>query len=94
MGYTDEDIGFQDNDASEAAAKFNASGKITLREQVRQQFSAHKSLTVEQVSKLMNRAEISVQPRVSELKNSGFIRDSGKSTKGKWGTQITIWEIC
>ena len=49
MGYTDEDIGFQDNDASEAAAKFNASGKITLREQVRQQFSAHKSLTVEQV---------------------------------------------
>ena len=81
MGYNEDDIGFQDNDASEAAAQFNASGKITLREQVRQKFCEHKSLTVEQVSKLMNRAEISVQPRVSELKNSGVIKDSGKSTK-------------
>ena len=31
--------------------------------------------------------------RLSELKNSGLIRDSGKTKQGKWGLQITIWEL-
>ena len=31
--------------------------------------------------------------RVNELKNAGLIRDSGKTKQGKWGLQITIWEL-
>jgi predicted HTH transcriptional regulator len=94
MAYDENGIGHAENESSEMAAKFNAGGKITLRAQVRHLFQEHRKLTVEQVSKLMNRAEISVQPRVSELKNSGFIQDSGQTKMGKWGTHITVWEIC
>jgi len=94
MPYNENGIGHAENKSSKMAAQFNASGKITLRAQVRYLFSEHKKLTVEQVAKLMNRAEISVQPRVSELKNSGFLRDSGRTKMGKWGTHITIWEVC
>jgi len=94
MAYDENGIGHAENEASKEAAKFNASGKITLRSQVRHLFSEHKKLTVEQVANLMNKAEISVQPRVSELKNSGFLKNSGRTKTGKWGTQITIWEIC
>jgi len=91
--YTDEKIGYQKNDASKEAASFNKNGKITIREQVLELFHQRKELTVEQVSKIMNRAEISVQPRISELKNAGLVADSGKKAMGKWGTSITIWKL-
>lgn len=93
MPYTDEKIGYQKNDASKEAASFNKNGKITIREQVLELFHQRKELTVEQVSKIMNRAEISVQPRISELKNAGLVADSGKKAMGKWGTSITIWKL-
>ena len=93
MGYNKDDIGFQDNDASELAAQFNAAGKVTLREQVKQLFIDNKRLTTEQVSNLLQRPEISVQPRVSELKNEGVIQNSGERVVGKWGTSITVWEV-
>jgi len=91
MPYTDEGIGYQANEASKEAASFNRSGKLTIREQVAKLFDEYKSLTVEDVSRLLGRAEISVQPRVSELKNAGYIEASGTTRMGKWGTQITIW---
>jgi predicted transcriptional regulator len=91
--YTDEKIGYQKNDASKEAASFNKNGKITIRAQVLELFHERKELTVEQVSKIMNRAEISVQPRISELKNAGLVADSGKKAMGKWGTSITIWKL-
>ena len=93
MGYNEDDIGFQDNDASELAAQFNAAGKVTLREQVKQLFIDNKRLTAEQVSNLLQRAEISVKPRITELKNEGVIQNSGERVVGKWGTSITVWEV-
>jgi predicted HTH transcriptional regulator len=93
MPYTDEKIGYQNNNASKEAASFNSKGKITIREQVLELFRERKELSAEQVSEIMNRAEISVKPRITELKNSGFIADSGKKAIGKWGTSITIWKI-
>lgn len=93
MPYTDEKIGYQKNDASKEAANFNKNGKITIREQVLELFRERKELTAEQVAQIMNRAEISVKPRITELKNSGLIADSGKKVIGKWGTSITIWRL-
>ena len=93
MPYTKEKIGYQKNDASKEAASFNKNGKITIREQVLELFRERKELTAEQVSQIMNRAEISVKPRITELKNSGLIADSGKKVIGKWGTSITIWRL-
>ena len=91
--YTDDDIGHQSNEASQDAAYFNVEGKITLREQVLQLFKINKRLTNEQVASILNRAEVSTQPRVSELKNAGAIRNSGIKSVGKWGTSITVWEL-
>jgi len=93
MGYNEDDIGFQDNDASELAAQFNSAGKVTLRDQVKQLFIANKRLTAEQVCNLLQRAEISVKPRITELKNEGVIQNSGERVVGKWGTSITVWEV-
>ena len=49
-------------------------------------------MTVEDVCMVLNRPEISVKPRLSELKNEGFLMDSGLRRPGKWGTNITIWK--
>ena len=90
--YDKNGIGYQENASSKGAASFNASGKLTLRQQVADLFESNPLLTVEEVSDLLNRAEISVKPRVSELKNSGYLKDSGQRKVGKWGTKITLWE--
>ena len=91
MPYNQSKIGYQQNRSSKQAADFNKSGKLTIRHQVLELFKEHGELTNEQVSELLNRPEISVQPRISELKNTGIIHDSGKKAMGKWGTSITIW---
>lgn len=91
--YTDDGIGHQSNEASQDAAYFNVEGKVSLREQVLQLFQANKRLTNEQVASILGRPEISTQPRVSELKNAGAIRNSGIKSVGRWGTSITVWEL-
>ena len=92
-GYTDEDIGYQSNEASQEAAHYNVDGRATLREQVLQLFRKNKRLTNEQVAAILGRPEISTQPRVSELKNDGKIKNSGEKVIGRWGAKITVWEI-
>lgn len=90
--YSKDNIGYKDNQASEDAARFNVSGKLTLREQVSCLFDKHIRLTNEQAAKLLGKAEISVQPRLSELKKEGYIKNSGDKVIGKWGTSVTVWE--
>jgi hypothetical protein len=92
MGYTKEGIGYQFNSCSEEAANFNVEGKISIREEVRKLFNTGQSLTVEEVSLILNKAEISVKPRLSELRKEGFLIDSGERKRGKWGTNITVWK--
>lgn len=72
MGYNDESIGYQKTDTSKSAANFNKKGKVSIRQQVRELFKENNLLTVEDVSRLLNRPEISVQPRVSELKMKAY----------------------
>ena len=91
MPYNQSKIGYKQNRSSKQAADFNQEGKLTIRYQVLELFKEHGELTNEQVSQLLNKPEISVQPRISELKNAGVICDSGKKAMGKWGTSITIW---
>ena len=92
MSYNEQGIGYQKSETSKEAANFNKKGKLTIREQVRNLFEKNNMLTVEDVSRLLNRAEISIKPRVTELKNEGFLQDSGVRRQGKWGTNITVWK--
>jgi predicted HTH transcriptional regulator len=90
--YNKNGIGYQDNGSSKAAADFNTEGKLTLRQKVADLFDKHGRLTAEQVANLLNKAEISVKPRISELKKEGYIKNSGDKVIGKWGTSISVWE--
>ena len=76
MGYNEEGIGYQKTDTSKEAAQFNKEGKLTIREQV----------------KTLSKDKVSVQPRLTELKNDGYLQDSGDRRLGKWGTNIIVWE--
>ncbi len=91
MPYNQSKIGYQQNRSSKQAADFNKEGKLTIRYQVLELFKEHGELNSEQVSQLLNKPEISVKPRITELKNAGVICNSGKKAMGKWGTSITIW---
>jgi len=91
MGYNEEGIGYQATDTSKKAAEFNKKGKLTLKEQVRSLFDKNVFLTAEEVSNALARPEISIKPRLSELRNDGFLTDSGIRRKGKWGTSIIAW---
>ena len=91
MGYTTEGIGYQSTDTSHKSANFNRRGKVSLRDQVRELFQTNDNLTVEDIALLLERAEISVQPRVSELKKEGFLVDSTERRKSRWGTNTIVW---
>mgnify|MGYP003624942394 FL=1 len=91
MGYTNEGIGYQNTDTSQQAANFNRRGKVSLRDQVRELFQTNEKLTVEDIARLLERAEISVQPRVSELKKEGFLVDSTERRKSRWGANTIVW---
>ena len=93
MPYSKEQIGYQKNKASKEAAEFNVGGKLTIKDQVKNYFQDQLEATTEETALALNRAEISVQPRISELKNQGILCDSGRTKMGKWGTSITIWEL-
>jgi len=91
MGYTEEGIGYQKTDTSKKAADFNKDGKLTLKEQVKFLFAKNVCLTAEDVSNALSKPDISIKPRLSELRNDGFLTDSGMRRKGKWGTNIIVW---
>ena len=92
MGYNEEGIGYQKTDTSKAASEFNKKGKLSIKEQVKNLFQDNVMLTTEEVSKALSRPEVSVQPRLSELRNDNFIKDSGERRMGKWGTNIIVWK--
>jgi|DEB0MinimDraft_3_1074331.scaffolds.fasta_scaffold113735_2 hypothetical protein len=91
MGYNNKGIGYQNTDTSQQAANFNKHGKVSLRDQVRELFYTNDMLTVEDITRLLERDEISVKPRVTELKNEGFLVDSTERRKGKWGINTIVW---
>jgi len=95
MGYNEEGIGYQQTDTSRQGADFNKQGKLSIRKQIKDLFvNADKvMLTVEEISKSVFKPEISVKPRVTELKNEGILQDSGYRRMGKWGTNIIVWEL-
>jgi|TARA_S200002703_G_C3614214_1_gene188577 predicted HTH transcriptional regulator len=92
MGYNKEGIGYQSTDTSREAASYNKKGKLRIKDEVKSLFGRNVMMTTEEVSRALSRPEISVQPRISELKNDGYLRDSGNRRKGKWGTHIIVWE--
>jgi predicted ArsR family transcriptional regulator len=94
MGYTHQGIGYQSTDTSKFAAKSNTELKISIRDQVLKLLTeADVAMSAEAVSEALGRPQVSVQPRLTELKNAGLIEDSGNRRQTKWGKPSIMWQI-
>ena len=94
MGYTKEGIGYQHTDTSRAAANDIQNKKVTLREQVYQLLLETTSpLSAEQIARYLDRPDVSVKPRLSELSNEKRIKDSGNRGTTQWGKACILWEV-
>ena len=92
MPYTEEKIGYQKTDTSEAAARSNYKGKLTIRDRVLQLLQkVPQALTTEDISELLNVPYVSVQPRLSELREDGKVIDTGERGETKWGKACIKW---
>ena len=43
--------------------------------------------------KILGHPEVSLQPRVTELKNEGYLRDSNVRKRGEYGIERIVWEL-
>ena len=93
MPYNNQRVGYQNNKQSQEAAQYNATGKLTIREKVKIAYETFGDMTVEELCEILQRDRVSVQPRITELKNAGVLEDSGATKMGKYGTNITVWRI-
>ena len=94
MGYTHQGIGYQSTDTSKFAAKSNTELKISIRDQVLKLLTeADVAMSAEAVSEALGPPQVSVQPRLTELKNAGLIEDSGNRRQTKWGKPSIMWQI-
>ena len=94
MGYTEEGVGYQHRDTSRAAADDSQGKKVTLREQVYQLLlKTTQPLSAEQIASMLERPDVSVKPRLSELSNERRVKDSGNRGKTQWGKSCILWEV-
>ncbi len=86
--------GYQKTDTSKQAAdQIEKSSAKTLRQQVenllRQQPNG---LSTEQISQQLNKEYVSIQPRTSELRNTGIIFDSGLRVLNRFKKKVIVWQ--
>jgi len=92
MPYTEEKIGYQKTDTSEAAARSNYKGKMNIRDRVLQLLQkVPMPLTSHECAEFLAIPEVSVRPRLTELKNAGKIEDSGQRGLTPWNKQCIKW---
>jgi predicted transcriptional regulator len=93
MGYTSEGIGYQSTETSRQA--INEYNLLTVREKVllflRSVSKGNLSLTTEQISEALEIPYVSVQPRLSELKNENLVKISEDRGQTKYGKTCVKW---
>ena len=92
MPYTDN-IGYQNTDTSKAAAISMKKKAPTLREQVFQTIKKYGPISTENIARLLEKSESSVQPRTSELCKENRVIDSGIRGKTKWDKSCILWKV-
>ena len=92
MPYTQDGIGYQKTDTSRAAARSNYPGKLTARDRVLQLLQKMPlSMSSHEIAEGLNLPEVTVRPRLSELKNDNKIVDSGERGETPWGKKCIKW---
>jgi predicted ArsR family transcriptional regulator len=86
--------GFKVSGPSEQAAEAIAGTASNMRAAVLAQFAQYPAgATADEVAKDLNLSVLSVRPRVSELKRTGKIRQTGTRRKNESGMTATVWRI-
>jgi predicted ArsR family transcriptional regulator len=86
--------GFKVSGPSEQAAEAIGSTANKMRAAVLAQFAAYPGgATADEVAKDLNLSVLSVRPRVSELKRTGKIKQTGSRRKNESGMTATVWRI-
>lgn len=95
MPYSDPHrVGYRNTDTSAAAAARIGSKAATIREQVVDCLKASPApLTTDEIAFRIGRPYCSVQPRLSELRRSGRVEDSGERKTGYWGVNNIAWRL-
>lgn len=85
--------GYQKTDTSKQAAdQIEKSSAKTLRNQVEKLLREQPNgLSTEQIAQQLNREYVSVQPRTSELRNTGIIFDSGSRILNRFNKKVIVW---
>ena len=86
--------GFKVAGPSEQAAEAISGTVNKMRAAVLAQFAQYPGgATADEVAKDLNLSVLSVRPRVSELKRSGEIKQTGGRRKNESGMTATVWRI-
>jgi hypothetical protein len=83
--------GARRNKQSRDGAKFIAPHAKTLRERVLSVLHHH-ALTAHEIAVVLDVANTSTQPRISELVKLGKVVDSGRTRKNGSGVNATVWK--
>lgn len=93
MSYNHMGVGFGGTDTSALAAAQISNKAAIVREDVLETLRVMgEPLTTPEITDLLAYPECTVQPRVSELKRDGLIRDSGVRKMGRFGRPVAAWE--
>ena len=84
--------GHQGTDTSIEAAAEIAPTAGTLRNAAFKILSGRPS-TADEVAELMSQSVLAVRPRITELRRTGQIRDSGVRRKNNSGRRAIVWQI-
>ena len=86
--------GYQKTDTSKQAAEdIEKSSAKTLRQQVEIILKEQPNgLSTEQISQQLNKEYVSIQPRTSELRNTGIIFDSGLRILNRFRKRVIVWQ--
>jgi predicted transcriptional regulator len=86
--------GFKVSGPSEQAAVAIAGTASKMREMALAQFALHPSgTTADEIAKDLNPSVLGVRPRVSELKRTGRIEQTGARRKNESSMTATVWRI-
>jgi predicted ArsR family transcriptional regulator len=92
MPYTNHGTGFQRTDTSAAAAIEAEKTAPNLRDRVMSVLhDSADPISADEIAARLGKPYGSIRPRLTELRNSGKVEDSGQRGKTQWGKSCILW---
>lgn len=93
MPYTSQGIGYRPSETSFEAAEETQHEAPFWRLMVMQDLNLNGPSTADEIARRLNASVLTIRPRVSELRNTRKIYDTGERRKNVSGKSATVWAI-